>query len=604
MARSKTKADPAQAAREEGWLVATRHPVLRDLARGVRLTPDPALGAEPNGWARVSVAVTGWGPRYEVRHHPSRRASPQEWAWAFAHCLLHLGLNHDDPASSGGLARDQAHQLAACMAVNRLLAALRVGQAPFPPPDYPAGDETQLARAWRRDGAPAEVAGGGVAGSGPDLIGDQVERDSPTGRLRASELATGLARAVAAAVDRAGGVVPESGGQEGKQPWDLAMGWFASSFPLIGGLAAGFRIVADADLSRRNQISVAAVDPALAEIYVNPLAGLNPAEWIFVLGHEMLHAGLRHGSRALGRQPYLWNVAADFVVNGWLVELGVGQLPSGALHDPALQGLSAEAVYERIANDARRFRKLATLRGVSVSDILSEPLPRPDERFEAIDLDEFYRRALTTGLAYHESSGRGLLPAHLAEEIRVLDQPPIAWDVALARWFEAYVRSPESVRSYAKPSRRQAGSPGVPRPGRYYPETARLECVFGVVLDTSGSMSRELLGKALGAIAAYAQAKDVPAARVVFCDAAVHDAGFLPVEDIAGRVKVHGRGGTVLQPAINHLERAPDFPADGPILIITDGQCDRLTTARPHAYLIPAAAALPFTPSGPVFRVV
>jgi predicted metal-dependent peptidase len=317
----------------------------------------------------------------------------------------------------------------------------------------------------------------------------------------------------------------------------------------------------------------------------------------------MLHAGLRHGERALGRDAYLWNVACDFVVNGWLIELGVGEFPEGGLHDPELKGWSAEAVYDCIVNDARRYRKLATLRGKSVGDILGEPLPRPREAVDAIDLDAFYRRALTTGLAHHASAGRGLVPAGLAEEIRVLSQPPITWDVALARWFEEHVRSPEWERSYARPSRRQAATPMIPRPGRHRPEALELGCTFGVILDTSGSMSRELLGKALGAIASYAAAKDVPAARVVFCDAAVHDAGYLPIEEIAGRVRVRGRGGTVLQPAVRYLERAADFPSDGPILVITDGECDVLSIRREHAFLIPRGASLPFSPRGPVFRI-
>ncbi|HWD82092.1 MAG TPA: hypothetical protein VG497_24510 [Kribbella sp.] len=116
-------------------------------------------------------------------------------------------------------------------------------------------------------------------------------------------------------------------------------------------------------------------------------------------------------------------------------------------------------------------------------------------------------------------------------------------------------------------------------------------------------MDRELLGKALGAIASYSRARDVPAARVVYCDAAAYDAGYVPVDDIAGRVKVHGRGGTVLQPGVDLLERADDFPAHGPILLITDGQCDVVRVRREHAWLIPRGASLPFTARGPVFRV-
>lgn len=65
-------------------------------------------------------------------------------------------------------------------------------------------------------------------------------------------------------------------------------------------------------------------------------------------------------------------------------------------------------------------------------------------------------------------------------------------------------------------------------------------------------------------------------------------------EIIADKVKVKGRGGTVLQPAINLLEKAEDFPKDGPILIITDGYCDKLKINHEHAYLIPQGHHLPF----------
>ena len=62
---------------------------------------------------------------------------------------------------------------------------------------------------------------------------------------------------------------------------------------------------------------------ATREIYVNPSVGLNREEWIFVLAHELLHVGLRHDERRGYRDPYLWNVACDYVINGWLVEMRV-----------------------------------------------------------------------------------------------------------------------------------------------------------------------------------------------------------------------------------------------------------------------------------------
>lgn len=181
-----------------------------------------------------------------------------------------------------------------------------------------------------------------------------------------------------------------------------------------------------------------------------------------------------------------------------------------------------------------------------------------------IDLDELLRRSLATGLDLHATMGRGTLPAGLVQEIRALSHPPVTWDVQLARWFDEHFPAVERRRSYARPSRRQSAVPHIPLPGYVRPEELVTRRTFGVVLDTSGSMSAELLGKALGAIASYAAARDVPAARVVFCDAAAYDAGYLAVDEIAGRVKVRGRGGTELQPGIALLERAADFPARWP----------------------------------------
>jgi predicted metal-dependent peptidase len=126
---------------------------------------------------------------------------------------------------------------------------------------------------------------------------------------------------------------------------------------------------------------------------------------------------------------------------------------------------------------------------------------------------------------------------------------------------------------------------------------------FAVVLDTSGSMDRQILGKALGAIASYSIAREVEAVRLVFCDAAPYDEGYVRPEDVAGRVRIKGRGGTVLQPGFDLLDDSRDFPKDGPVLIITDGMCDVLRVRRDHAFLVPAGNGLPFPPKGPVFRV-
>jgi predicted metal-dependent peptidase len=251
----------------------------------------------------------------------------------------------------------------------------------------------------------------------------------------------------------------------------------------------------------------------------------------------------------------------------------------------------------------RRLRKLATLRGVGLGDIL----PQEEGHWESeygINLDNFYRRTLSEGLYYHQEQDRGYLPLGLVEEIRALLHPPIPWDVELARWFDEYFTPLEKRRSYARPSRRQSSTPDIPRPCWVISKSALKDRTFGVILDTSGSMDRALLASALGAIASYSEVRDVPAVRVIFCDASAYDQGYMKPEDIAGNVKVKGRGGTILQHGINLLDQVEDFPKTAPILIITDGFCEpRLTLyGREHAYLIPEGRTLPFPPKGKIFR--
>ena len=103
--------------------------------------------------------------------------------------------------------------------------------------------------------------------------------------------------------------------------------WFISSYPLLGAVASDFAIIADSGIAGRKNISVAAVSPHMKEIYINPNARLEEKEWRFVLAHELLHAALRHDLRCGDRDPYLWNIACDYVINGWLVEMQVGNMP-------------------------------------------------------------------------------------------------------------------------------------------------------------------------------------------------------------------------------------------------------------------------------------
>lgn len=596
----------------EGSTLAQAHPLLRPMLDRANIVRSAGQPYPKDGWATVS-------PVGSIYVHPERIADPQEWLYVIAHCLIHLGFGHFQKRF-----QQREWDLACECVVWQFLSTLKLGKAPehlcdvpgLGSAELPGRTEEALFRHFCEEGISDALPSYSLTGTPfTDMIEEDPGRKWHSYRFGAAtkkedwerRFGVGLVQAVSQAIHvaaAAGGGEASHRGKRLNSAVGRAREWFVNSYPLLGALAASFDLIEDPVICGRMQISVAAVSDATKEIYIHPGAGLNDAECRFVIAHELLHVSLRHSSRCRGRDPYLWNVACDYVINHWLTEMKIGVPPQlGLPHDPELKGLSAEAIYDRIVTDLRRFRRLGTFRGVGLGDILDAPSASWWASREGTDLDEFYRSCLAQGLLYHHEQGRGLLPLGLIEEIRALSQPPIPWDVELARWFDDHFPPLEQRRSYARQSRRQSSTPDIPRP-RYVPESIAQEArTFGVVLDTSGSMDRQLLGQCLGAIASYCESRDVFSARVVFCDAAAHDAGYMKPEEIAGRVTVRGRGGTVLQPGIDMLEQAENFPKNGPILIITDGFCDQFRTRREHAILLPEGRSLPFAPQGRVFRL-
>ena len=134
-------------------------------------------------------------------------------------------------------------------------------------------------------------------------------------------------------------------------------------------------------------------------------------EWKFVLAHEFLHAALRHDVRRQDRHPVLWNVACDFVVNGWLLEMDVGTMPAFALHDPAFRNMSVEGVYDQLCRDVRFYA------GRNPKDLLYGEEGWWDS-LEGGELDEYYRSAIYQGLEYHTGQGRSPMRKTSASSVK------------------------------------------------------------------------------------------------------------------------------------------------------------------------------------------
>lgn len=531
-------------------------------------------------WAYITSS--GW-----LYVNPQRQATAAEWVYILSHCCLHLALGHIRKEKQGDILWERACD---CV-VSRFLLASKIGKPPaqFAELSPINAKEEAAFYQWLWEHPDEKIPNYFTMSSGQSgMRFDYVPTGQDWRQLFSEDLQWSIRKALR------GAAAAQAEPACTCRPAELAKAWFISSYPLLGAIAARFRLVTDGTALAHMDIRIAAVSCHMAEIYINPHAGLSTEEWRFVVAHEFLHAALRHDERLEGRNPLLWNIACDFVINDWLLEMHVGCMPDGVLYDAQFHGLSAEAVYDQILFETRRYEKLRSgdlLYGESGQETNGE-------------LDDFYRRALQRGLQYHESSNRGFLPAGLIEEIHALSMPPISWDVQLGTWFVRQFPTTQPHHSYARMSRRQSSSPDIPRPAWIYPSEAQTEKTFGIVLDTSGSMSRALLAAALGSISSYSAARGVHAVRLVFCDAAVYDQGVVPPERLSEAVYVQGRGGTQLQPGVDLFVHAEDFPKDAPILVITDGQCEHLHFhGRTHAYLLPRGRRLPFTPKGEIFRL-
>ncbi|MDR3213895.1 MAG: hypothetical protein LBT71_08295, partial [Azoarcus sp.] len=522
--QAKDKNDVALKNFQAGLEMIKQHPIFSALLEHAHVYREKDMRYPKEGLARISRSG-------DLFCHPELRLEPEVWARVLAHGLLHLGMGHFVEKE-----QPKFWNIACDLVVEKFLTDLKFAK-PVNENPLPSGinDEERLYRRFCENGVGVEYMGFGTAGGNePDMIFTEIGNHPWYRPLNWSAVfAAGLNNAVHSAVSVAAGYQDTLSGKiQNLSAAARAKEWFIASYPLLGAIAATFKLIEDPLICQRMDIRIAAISCGMQEIYINPAAGLNQEEMRFVMAHEFLHAALRHDARHQWRDAELWNVACDFVINAWLTEMGLGERPSGVLYDEQFKGQHAEAVYDRIVTDARTYRKLATLRGVGLGDIL----PGNGhwwERGDGIDLDAFYRRALGQGLSYHQEQGRGTLPEGLIEEIRALSHPPIPWDVELARWFDEMFEPLEKIRSYARVSRRQSSTPDIPRPSWTLNPAALDGRTFGVVLDTSGSMDRGLLAAALGAIASYSMARDVPAARVVFCDAEAYDQGYMKPEDIA-----------------------------------------------------------------------
>ena len=216
--------------------------------------------------------------------------------------------------------------------------------------------------------------------------------------------------------------------------------------------------------------------------------------------HEVEHDALHHATRRFGREPMLWNVAGDHVIN--LRALADGRkLPKGGLADPRFAGMCTEDVYRTLKGE-RAGQPMHTV-PLGMPGAGGQTHATPGEMatvmkcgavFDAPGSDENgegesaraqeaeAEKALHVAIMV--AKGCGQLPGSWSLGIESLRQSKRDWRDELRQFCEA--SGCEKVSTWSRPNRRYSGE------GMYMPSLRP----YGVgkvaaVVDTSGSMTAE-----------------------------------------------------------------------------------------------------------------
>ncbi len=120
-----------------------------------------------------------------------------------------------------------------------------------------------------------------------------------------------------------------------------------SKFPHLGVTMSGLRI------ETTDSIPTACTDGST--VYYSPkfFERLTYDQQVFVMAHEILHVAFDHIWRSKDKEPQLWNIATDAVINQILQDEDL-PIIAGCVDMPEAKGKSAEEMYDKLLKDKEK----------------------------------------------------------------------------------------------------------------------------------------------------------------------------------------------------------------------------------------------------------
>ena len=281
--------------------------------------------------------------------------------------------------------------------------------------------------------------------------------------------------------------------------------------PFFGNMATRLRI-----MSADDWCPTAAVDGRNLYFNTQFFNAMSNKEIEFVIAHEILHCVFDHLGRRDDRDPMIYNIAADYIVNNLLVRDRIGEMPKlvQCFQDYKYDGWTSEEVYDELFKkyDQEELEKLGELLdehldwgedddgneggsdGEEGEDSNGNKTSKKRPSYSKEDLRKIRDDVKENMLSAAQSAGAGNVPAGVERMIKELTEPKMNWREILRQQIQSTIRNDFT---FSRPSRK-GWHTGAILPGMNFDTTIDI-CI---ALDMSGSIgnpqAQDFLGEVKG----------------------------------------------------------------------------------------------------------
>ncbi len=285
-------------------------------------------------------------------------------------------------------------------------------------------------------------------------------------------------------------------------------------------------------------------------LYFNPefYQKLLPETRETVLLHELWHVAYLHILRCGSRDPEIWNVACDYVINNALIAGGFSfKGIEWACIDPQYDNMGAEQIYDLIYQQPPPLPPMA-----------KDLIPLPDNQKQKA-VSNVVQAVQTSKMAGGKNAGD--LPGEIEMILTEFLTPVINWRIVLDRFFND---NEETNWTWARPNRRYTHQY---LPSRYDDE-GRLE-VLNYYLDVSGSITDHDVVRFNSEVKHIKEKYNPKQLNLIQFDQIIQKIDTFNENDRFDKIVIVGRGGTSLWCVREHILETKPTAA----IIFSDLEC-------------------------------